>query len=108
MNRITIELCADDRARIDRLIAAMEGAGQPIVMAEEPAQREEQVEEPVKPAITLDMLRALAQELIAPGADQTKREKTREIVKGYAKSLSQIPQDKWSEVYDALTALKEE
>ncbi|MBR5878314.1 MAG: hypothetical protein IKY91_02090 [Akkermansia sp.] len=127
MNHITIELCAEDRARIDRLTAAIEKtlspmkdveavaagvvqekAEEPVRQEEKPAEVESAPAKEEKPTITLDMLRALAQELIAPDADPVKKEKTRTIVKSYARSLSQIPNEKWPEVYAALTALKEE
>ena len=58
------------------------------------------------PTIQLTDLQTLVQELAAPGSG--KRDKVKALVKGYAERVSLIPQDKWPEVYEALTALKKE
>lgn len=63
-------------------------------------------EQESKPQIKLADLQALVQELAAP--DSGKRDKVKALVKGYAERVSLIPEDKWPEVYEALTALKKE
>lgn len=125
MNTITIELSAEDRARLDRILAALEHTApnavtglpeaQPVAderkAAEQPEEPEaapwEVKEEPKadKPAVTLQALQALVQELAAPGTgkfDQVKR-----IVKHFAPKVSQIPESDWAACYEMLLALKE-
>jgi hypothetical protein len=53
----------------------------------------------------MEQLQALAQELLAPGSGKSAA--VRKLIKSYAERVSLIPRDKWAEVYDALTALKE-
>lgn len=123
MNTITmtVELCAEDRARLDSILEQLkqltpmsvvcdvtphENTPQQTAPAKEPQQ--ESTTAPAqesKPQIKLDDLQALVQELAAPGSG--KRDKVKALVKGYAERVSLIPEDKWQEVYAALTALKE-
>lgn len=124
MNLITIELCAEDRARIDRLTAALEGMQTPTVTLEglaalnpctalpevvapatEPKPAPAPAEEK-KPAVTLDDVRAIVQKLVGPGS--TKKEAAKAIVKSYGTKVSDIPADKYSEALERLTALAEE
>lgn len=143
---VTLELCAEDRARLDRLIAAAENmnpftkatdamkslthAAKKAVepkpaqeaaetpqtkAAEEPAKEKPEAEkpaetEPVKPEevsepkITTAEVRALVQKLVAPGTG--KRDATKAIVMQYASNVSDIPADKYAEVYEKLKALE--
>lgn len=111
MNHITIELCAEDRARLDSILdqlqqlntvpAVFDGAAK-----EDKPQPQPEPAQESRPAVTLDDIRALAQELLAPASG--KRDKVRALIKGYAKSVTELPQDKWNEVHAALTALKGE
>lgn len=105
MNHITIELCAEDRARLDGILEALRGQAQPAPTEQPAAQEEKLPWEESKPAVTLEQLQALAQELLAPGSGKSAA--VRKLIKSHAERISLIPQDKWSEVYDALTALKE-
>ena len=117
MNTITIELCAEDRARLDSILEQLKQLNQmPAVFdGKEPekkqqtAPKKEPKQEPKQesaPTIQLTDLQTLVQELAAPGSG--KRDKVKVLVKGYAERVSLIPQDKWPEVYEALTALKKE
>lgn len=176
-NIITIELCAEDRARLDRLSAALENnnpltkaaaaitnlaksakeaadaapadmpremrrfksmedmaeyakvawdaehaeaaqdaATEPepeAPMNDTPAEEEaptaapapsEEVAEPA-PVPSVDELRAIVQELAAPGS--SKRAAVRALVKSYADSVSNIPEDKRAEAMQKLIELKE-
>ena len=149
MNRIIIELCEEDRARIDSLI---EKAGElisllppritvdsaPIIKehddtvktAAEPTPKateedtvahvaeEEKVVEPTEkeevteakktasPSVTLDEIQKKVIQLCA-GFGGTKKAAVREIVNAYAPKVSDLPEDKWDEVWQKLTALEE-
>ena len=132
-NTITIELCAEDRARLDGLISVVDAllnqsnapkqpqAAQDAPTAPEteapkndsPAAPEAPQGEPEPPApaaepekliVTLDDVRVLAQKLAAPNAGH--REQVRAIVNEYAKSVSEIPAAKYEEVLDRLKALE--
>lgn len=154
MNEIKIihELCGEDRARLDRLTAALEGAShcrhdvqeteqlaidpellalkkkmeevQPLTEshgaktepqepveqetpATTPTEEEKPAEEPAKPAVTLAQIQQKVVQLCA-GFNGTKKAAVREIVNAYAKKVSDLPEDKWAEVWDKLTALEEQ
>ena len=67
--------------------------------AEEPS---EAVVEEAKPSVTMEMLRNKAITLAAAG----KKDKVREVVHPYAAKVTELPADKWAEVYEKLTALE--
>ena len=159
MNNINIihELCAEDRARIDRLTAALEACTAPSMSiaaapvekddiqqkleetlantndpaeapkkATEPteaptapiAQPQEETptaneeapqEEPQKPTVTLAQIQQKVVQLSA--ADNGKKKaKVREIVVAYSPTVSGLKDmpEKWSEIWDKLTALEKE
>lgn len=104
-NRITIELSAEDRARLERLIEALEGRAceqctptptEELKAEEKPAQTE--------PTKTVDRaeLRAKVIELSAKGF----KEQTKEIVRAYAQTVTSVPEDKLFECYKKLIALE--
>lgn len=122
---VTVELCAEDRARLDMILEALQNAGAPAaapekpqeaskpvadetpapvaeepVVAAEPAKEEPVVEEPAK-VVSLSDVQQKVVALSAAG----QKEKVREIVKRYAERVSLIPEDKAAEVWDLLTAL---
>lgn len=115
MNRIEIALCEEDRARLDRLAAALEGMRVPEVtpaplnactaLPEVPAPAEEvpAAPEEKKPTVTLDEVRALVQKLVGPGS--TKKEAAKAIVKSYGAKVSDIPVDKYEEAITRLALL---
>ena len=124
MNRITIELCAEDRARIDRLTEALEGQARGYVLSEtlsapepvEPEQPEnvqapeeeapapavEAPAAPEAPSVTKPDVQRKVVELSAAG----KKAEVREIITAYATKVSDIPEDKVAEVWQKLTALE--
>lgn len=153
MNNInlTVELCTEDRARLDKIIDLLGKPGtitataptaedplrkqleqavasvKPTVVEpaetpqdapsasehptldpfpEAPAVVEEQseavVEEP-KPEVTIEMLKS---KVIKLAAKADLKEKVRELVQAYATKVTEIPEDKWAEVYMRLDELE--
>ena len=103
MNNITIEFSAEDRERIDRLIAALEGAGTPYA---QPVMAETAPAEPVKaeaPTVTHADVQKLVVKIAA--SDKEKKALVREIINGYADKVSAIPEDKLPEVLERLKAV---
>ena len=158
MNTITLELCAEDRARLDRLTAALEKrvtqaetvltereetidpvqkalaetlakatpsetAGNEPQATEEPAKAEtlpkdeppktvEKTEAPVaedKPAVTLPQIQQKVVQLCAANKG-AKKPKVHAIVTAYSPTVSGLKEmpEKWSEIWDKLTALEKE
>ena len=115
MNTITIELCAEDRARLDKILEALQGVNvKPAPVAEEhpveepfgsPDPVEEPAAEPAPKQYTLADVRSLVQELAKPGSK--KQPEAKAIVQSYAAKVSDIPADKYGEVMEKLNALKE-
>ena len=111
-NSIVIELCAEDRARLDRLAEAMEKktcdrcVSSAIECMKQPTVQEEPKSEPVhtEPTKQVDRaeLRAKVIELSAKGF----KEQTKDIVRLYAPTVSSVPEDKISECYEKLCALE--
>ena len=130
MNHITIELCAEDRARLDKILAALENhpncgpcletvkdlADAIEAQPEAPKQEEHEApkqEEPEAPKqeatepepaakYTPNDIQQAAVRLIAAG----KKQQVREIVQTYAGKISDIPTDKCDEVMAKLAALE--
>lgn len=160
-NNITIELCAEDRARIDKLTDALErrirqaqyilehteapkpkpepqddlqeklaaavasvkpsdveapknaqdaqeaptpteNPTEPTNEAQEEPAEAVKAEEPKKPTVTMAMLTNKAITLSAAGL----KDKVRDVVHQYAKTVTSLPEDKWDEVYEKLNALE--
>lgn len=147
-NRITIELCAEDRARLDRLAEALEryphkcescaqGVADTVAAVVKATQEtntaekaQEQPTEPTKedtpatapaneekpaaadlpweepaPTVTLAQIQQKVVQLAA-GADAAKKAAVRAIIHDYAEKVSDLPEDKWSEVWERLTAME--
>lgn len=134
-NTITIELCQEDRKRLDELIAfaglivgEMKSTNAPVIMKQEaPAEEAQEAQEteeapaplnqdvimpqpepePAKPTVTLDMIRQKVTALLAAGG--TKKNAARDIVKAYAPNITGLNNcaDKWPEIWEQLTALEE-
>ena len=133
-NTITIELCAEDRARqdkltekLDELIAVLESmraSGEPVSPHTEPQEtpkEEPKVETPpteevplqstvpdevVEPTITLEQIQQKVVQLAAAGAD--KKAKVREVISTYGTKVSDLKEqpEKWGEVWQKLTELE--
>ena len=129
-NLITIELCTEDRARIDRLTEALEAMAknQPrqlfaLDLGTTPAEgieiepQELETEEPTNtqpepetttevekeaPVVTVEDIRSKVLALTAAG----KKEEVKTIVNTYAPRVGEIPAEKYAEVLEKLTALE--
>ena len=64
--------------------------------------------EPEQPKYTKDDVQALVRKLAAPNSPEHKRAGAKAIVKTYGAKVSDIPEDKYSEAMDKLTALDKE
>lgn len=164
-NTITIELCAEDRARLDRLTEALEALQLPkaevlldtdapkpapeqvtvddvqkklaetLAKTNDPAEapknatgeaeaatlptdhpaaeelpwQEDAPAEPVKPTVTLEQIQQKVVQLAA-GNGGAKKAKVREIINAYGAKVSDLKDqpEKWTEVWDKLTALESE
>lgn len=124
MNTIIIELCKEDRARLDAILAALTNAApaeHPVETLSEalqapattiPAEPEKAEngpeappwEEPAAPTYTQADLLAKVQQLASPAGG--KRVQARDIVKQYASRVSEIPEDKIAEVMAKLIELE--
>lgn len=165
-NTITIELCAEDRARLDRQTTAIEALTELLTPKnaafnidheffknlwqreaqsaeqlripdellqpkpaeeaknepqesveqeapatthteeEKPAEVKETAPEEVKPTITLAQIQQKVVQLCAAN-NGAKKDKVREIVNAYAKKVSDLPADKWDEIWSKLAELEE-
>ena len=129
MNTITIELCAEDRARLDSLLAKLDrcigefipsgdghtdygykAQGVEYATQDEAAEAKlEEIPEPYSepcpfevPAVT----RADVQQKVVSLSAAGKKEKVRAVVNAYAPKVSGIPEDKLAEVLEKLNALE--
>ena len=124
MNTITVitELCAEDRARLDAIIAALQSPqGKPTeadLAVETPTPKETQPEEekPTEPDTTEPAVPTTAKPEPMVSHDDIlkkvitlsaagKKQEAREIVNAYAAKVSDIPSDKLVEVAERLDAI---
>jgi len=125
-NTITIELCKEDRQRIDELIAfagliasemksrpQLQLLDKPVTPAEEhpadddlPWETTEPAAEPEQPKYTTADILAKVQTMAGPG--NPKRERAKAIVQSYGKKVSDIPEDKRNEAMQRLIELEAE
>lgn len=112
MNSFTVqmELCPEDRARLDKILAALENSGTPYGLvlgtsakAEEPAEQSVKQEAPIKPQVTKDDIRKLVVSISAKGKEA--KAAAREVVTKYAETITDLPDDKLDEVHAELSAL---
>ena len=107
---LTVELGTEDRARLDKIIDLLGKVNVIGGVDFAPAKEVEKVDvlkdepkpEP-EPTVTLEEVRLLVQKLATPSSG--KRDAVRGIVMKYAKSVSDIPADKLTDVYTELVAL---
>ena len=105
---VTVELSAEDRARLDKIIDSLSELFisekiEVSATAEVEVTAPEPVEEETKPTVTLDDVRLLVQKLATPSSG--KRDAVRALVMKYAKSVSDIPADKLDEIHAELVKL---
>lgn len=121
---ITIELCDEDRKRLDDILEALKGktghcncaehATEAPESAKETPQQPQPKEVPTEPEkaenepkqeapeVSVAELQSKVVQLVSAG----KKEATRAIVMEYAKSVGEIPADKRAEVLERLNALE--
>lgn len=130
MNTITIELCKEDRQRLDVISDTLElirlaltTAGTPFIAAPVAAQdapaaeaKETPVPDSEPVAATQDapeavpevkpIERSAIQRLVVELSAAGKKAEVRDIVTAFARNVSGIPEDKLAEVFSKLTALE--
>ena len=128
MTHIEIELCAEDRARLDKIIDALAGnrncqacvdtvtkyvaaeVGQHVKPAEthpvtDPFPEPETIPNPEPVAETPTVTAADIQRKVVELSAAGKKDQVREIVTKYAARVSAIPEDKLGEVWTSLTGI---
>ena len=118
-NRITIELCAEDRARLDKLASIMEAhiaqaeSKQPEPkeeQAEEEQAEEEQAsqEEPTQEELVKTVTHAelMAKVIELSAKDVKLKAQVRDVILVYAPRVKAVPEDKLAECYKKLVALE--
>ena len=134
MNTITIELCQEDRARLDRIIEALEQnrtiiansvSVAPVVEADEP---KAETEEPMEGQVTVEEIVETTEQIPAEGAPVEepikvvplsdiqkkvvelsaagKKAEVRDIITKYANRVSAIPAEHTAEVWTQLIGLE--
>lgn len=118
MNTFTVqmELCPEDRARLDKILAALENSEPPLSMvldtsvvldtavkAEEPVEKPAEQKASTKPQATKDDIRKLVVSISAKGKEA--KAAAREVVTKYAETITDLPEDKLDEIHKALSAL---
>lgn len=127
MNTITIELCKEDRKRLDDILTALavailkpeevqkartEQAAEAQAPAQEAAKPEpeatapQQEESPAEPTEWPPVTRADIQQLVVQLSAAGKKAEVKEIVTAYAPRVSGIPEDKFVEVWQKLTSIE--
>lgn len=96
---LTIELCAEDRARLDAILAALQAVGTPF-SPPEPAQTVETAPE------TQHATHGMVQDLVITLASWGHKAEAREIVQRYAPRVSAIPDADLDAVFTALDAVR--
>ena len=123
MNTITIELCAEDRARLDKILAALENRpscescvdtvtalveaieeNEPAPAAPTEAQQEELFKP--EPAPTVEYKTADIQQKVVSLSAAGKKAEVKAIIQEYAEKVSGVPADKYGEVMARLAALE--
>jgi hypothetical protein len=151
---VTVELCPEDRARLDKILETLQGIhpnchsctqtdlevmgeNLKIVTGQDPEEEPQEAPrplnlddimpshpaeevgaavepepaaapEPEAPKYTKADVQALVQKLAAPTSPEHKRTGAKAIVKSYGAKVSDIPEEKYAEVMDKLTALDKE
>lgn len=121
--KVTLELCAEDRTRLDRILAALESNGTPFTapvaevekpekkapklerfVAPNPEPEAPKVEEKPAPKVTKDEIRTKVVALV----NAKKKDQVMAIIKAHAASVTDLPEDKLDEVMAQLVALEKE
>ena len=114
-NNITIELCAEDRARLDRLAVALEA-----LQFETPKEPKSELQEFPAPPVTppaedddnisptpnVDHAQLMAKVIELSAKDVKLKAQVRDIVLAYAPRVKAVPEDKLDECYEKIVALE--
>ena len=122
---LTIELCAEDRARLDAILTALQAVGTPFSSpvpsqtvetapethdAPAPVTGGQEQEQPAQDTQdgteTQHVTRGMVQDLVITLASQGHKAEAREIVQRYAPRVSAIPDADLDAVYVALDAVR--
>ena len=131
MNTITIQLCAEDRARIDTVIELLGGLKRPdcsncvegvasymakaaevmdaqpaVAPASAPVAEVPAPVVPAAPSVTMEQIQKKATQIAAGSAD--KKAALRAIVNQYATKVSDIPEGAWASVWAQLCKIEGE
>ena len=123
MNTITIELCQEDRKRLDDILTALavailkpeevqkakaeaQAPAQEAAKPEPEATAPQQEESPAEPTEWPPVTRADIQQLVVQLSAAGKKAEVKEIVTAYAPRVSGIPEDKFVEVWQKLTSIE--
>jgi len=118
MTTITIELCAEDRARLDKILEALTSTAKqenivepehPVItpFPEVPVVAEPEQPQEEKPVIVeMPVTVAEVQQKVVALSAAGRKTEVRAIVKAYADKVSAIPEDKLGEVWMQLSELE--
>lgn len=123
--KVTVELCPEDRGRLDAILSALQNAGTPypapavspdtpviedIHTASTPASKpEKQTAEPtIGPSDSAQITAADIQRKVVALSAAGLKDEVKAIVKAYAVKVTAIPEDKRAEVWEKLSKLGEE
>lgn len=126
--KVTVELCPEDRGRLDAILSALQNAGTPypapvvspdtpviedIHTASTPATKpEKQTAEPTigpsGPSDSAQITAADIQRKVVALSAAGLKDEVKAIVKAYAVKVTAIPEDKRAEVWEKLSKLGEE
>lgn len=112
--KVTVELCTEDRGRLDAILAALQNAGTPYPAPKVP----QPMESPAKaetpdtapqdaPSEDRSITAADIQRKVVALSAAGKKAEVKAIVNDYAAKVSAIPEDKRAEVWERLNKLSE-
>lgn len=103
----TEEPAAPRPLNLDVVMPTRPASNEPPEIVDESSEPEPAAE-PETPKYTKDDVQALVRKLAAPNSPERKRTGAKAIVMSYGTKVSDIPEDKYTEVMDKLTALDKE
>ena len=116
--KLTVELCKEDRARLDAILAALQrqpqerpaeapqAAQAQTPINTPPAQENDAPFDTAEPAAEKTVTHADVRQKVVTLSAAGKKAQVREIVKRYAEKVPEIPADKLYEVWEQLNALE--
>lgn len=108
---LTIELCAEDRARLDAILTALQSVGTPFnppAPVTSGPEQEQPAQDTQDGAETQHATHGMVQDLVITLASWGYKSEAREIVQRFAPRVSAIPDADLDAVYVALDAVRRE